>query len=105
MKARIFADENRKWWTLGALAFALFMIMLDNTVVNVALPSIQRDLGIGLSELEWTVNAYALTFAVLMLTGGKLADFFGRRRIFLLGLVIFTALVARLRPRHERARC
>src|SRR5919106_1065744 len=66
------------------------MIMLDNTVVNVALPSIQGDLGIGLSELEWTVNAYALTFAVLMLSGGKLADFFGRRRVFLIGLAIFT---------------
>jgi EmrB/QacA subfamily drug resistance transporter len=91
VKARIFAEENRKWWTLGALAFALFMIMLDNTVVNVALPSIQGDLGIGLSELEWTVNAYALTFAVLMLSGGKLADFFGRKRIFLLGLAVFTA--------------
>ena len=90
MRARIFADENRKWWTLGALAFALFMIMLDNTVVNVALPSIQGDLGIGLSELEWTVNAYALTFAVLMLTGGKLADYVGRRRVFLIGLAIFT---------------
>ena len=90
MKARIFAEENRKWWTLGAVAFALFMIMLDNTVVNVALPSIQRDLGIGLSELEWMVNAYALTFAVLMLSGGKLADFFGRRRVFLIGLAIFT---------------
>ena len=90
MRAGILADENRKWWTLGALSFALFMIMLDNTVVNVALPSIQRDLGIGLSELEWTVNAYALTFAVFMLTGGKLADFLGRRRIFLLGLAIFT---------------
>jgi EmrB/QacA subfamily drug resistance transporter len=64
--------------------------MLDNTVVNVALPSIQRDLGIGLSALEWTVNAYALTFAVLMLTGGKLADYLGRRRIFLLGLAVFT---------------
>jgi len=90
VKARVFADENRKWWTLGALSFALFMIMLDNTVVNVALPSIQRDLGIGLSELEWTVNAYALTFAVLMLSGGKLADFFGRRRVFLIGLAVFT---------------
>jgi EmrB/QacA subfamily drug resistance transporter len=90
VRARIFAVENRRWWTLGALAFALFMIMLDNTVVNVALPSIQRDLGIGLSELEWTVNAYALTFAVLMLTGGKLADFVGRRRVFLIGLAIFT---------------
>jgi EmrB/QacA subfamily drug resistance transporter len=91
LRSRIFAEENRKWWTLGALAFALFMIMLDNTVVNVALPSIQRDLGIGLSELEWTVNAYALTFAVLMLSGGKLADFYGRRRFFLTGLAVFTA--------------
>jgi EmrB/QacA subfamily drug resistance transporter len=91
MRARIFAAENRRWWTLGSVAFALFMIMLDNTVVNVALPSIQRDLGIGLSELQWTVNAYALTFAVLMLTGGKLADFMGRRRVFIAGLVIFTA--------------
>ena len=68
------------------------MIMLDNTVVNVALPSIQRDFGIEAtdpSELEWVVNAYALVFAVLMLTGGKLADYFGRRRIFALGLTIF----------------
>ena len=90
MKAKIFAPENRKWWTLGAVAFGLFMIMLDNTIVNVALPSIQRDLGIGISELEWVVNGYALTFAVLMLTGGKLADLFGRRRIFIVGLVVFT---------------
>jgi EmrB/QacA subfamily drug resistance transporter len=91
MRARILAPENRKWLTLGCVAFALFMVMLDNTVVNVALPSIQRDLGIGLSELQWTVNAYALTFAVLMLTGGKLADFFGRRRVFIAGLAVFTA--------------
>jgi EmrB/QacA subfamily drug resistance transporter len=66
------------------------MIMLDNTVVNVALPSIQKDLRIGTSELEWVVNAYALTFGVLLLTGGKLADLFGRRAIFIVGLVIFT---------------
>ena len=90
MKARIFAPENRKWWTLGAVAFGLFMIMLDNTIVNVALPSIQRDLEIGISELEWVFNGYALTFGVLMLTGGKLADLLGRRRIFIVGLVIFT---------------
>src|SRR5918993_5267642 len=90
MRARILAPENRKWLTLGCVAFALFMVMLDNTVVNVALPSIQRDLGIGLSELQWTVNAYALTFASLMLTGGKLADLLGRRRIFIVGLAIFT---------------
>jgi EmrB/QacA subfamily drug resistance transporter len=91
MKARIFAPENRKWWTLGAVAFGLFMIMLDNTIVNVALPAIQRDLDIGISELEWVFNGYALTFGVLMLTGGKLADLMGRRRIFIVGLVIFTA--------------
>ena len=87
---RLFTDANRKWWTLASVAFALFMIMLDNTVVNVALPSIQRDLGIGISELEWVVTAYALSFAVLMLTGGKLADMFGRRRIFLVGLAVFS---------------
>ncbi|MEP6909660.1 MAG: MFS transporter [Actinomycetota bacterium] len=91
MRARIFAEENRKWWTLGAVAFGLFMIMLDNTVVFVALSSIQGDLHISTSELEWVVNGYALTFAVLMLTGGKLADLFGRRRIFIVGLFIFTA--------------
>jgi len=91
LRARIFAEENRKWWTLGAVAFGLFMIMLDNTVVFVALASIQSDLHISTSELEWVVNGYALTFAVLMLTGGKLADLFGRRRIFIVGLTIFTA--------------
>jgi EmrB/QacA subfamily drug resistance transporter len=90
VRARIFAEENKKWWTLGAVSFGLFMIMLDNTIVNVALPSIQRDLNIGISELEWVVNGYALTFAVLMLTGGKLADLFGRRLLFIVGLAIFT---------------
>src|SRR5213080_3870769 len=91
MKARLFASENRKWWTLVAVSFGLFMIMLDNTVVNVALPSMQRALGIDRSELEWVVNAYALTFGVLLLSGGKLGDLFGRRRMFIAGLVIFTA--------------
>jgi EmrB/QacA subfamily drug resistance transporter len=91
LRARIFAEENRKWWTLGAVAFGLFMIMLDNTVVFVALTSIQSDLHISTSELEWVVNGYALTFAALILTGGKLADLLGRRRIFIVGLTIFTA--------------
>jgi EmrB/QacA subfamily drug resistance transporter len=90
VRARLFAAENRKWWTLAAVSVGLFMIMLDNTVVNVALPSIQGDLGISTSELEWVVNAYALTFGVLLLTGGKLADLLGRRTIFIAGLVIFT---------------
>ena len=90
MRARLLAPENRKWLTLAAVTFGLFMIMLDNTIVNVALPSIQRDLGSTVSQLEWIVNGYALTFAVLILTGGKLADMVGRRRIFILGLAIFT---------------
>jgi EmrB/QacA subfamily drug resistance transporter len=88
-RARLISDENRKWWTLGAMCFALFMIMLDNTVVNVALPSIQRDLGASISGLEWTVNGYTLSFAVLLATGGRLGDIFGRRRMFLAGVVIF----------------
>ena len=90
MRASISSPETRKWWTLAAVAFGLFMIMLDNTVVNVALPSIQRDLDIGLSELEWIVTGYALSFAALMLTGGKVADMVGRRRVFVLGIVVFT---------------
>jgi EmrB/QacA subfamily drug resistance transporter len=86
---RLITDENSRWWTLGAMCFALFMVMLDNTVVNVSLPSIQRDLHASLSALEWTVNAYTLTFAVLMVTGGRLGDIFGRRRMFLFGVVVF----------------
>ncbi len=82
-------DDNRRWWTLGAMCFALFMIMLDNTVVNVALPSIQKDLGSSISGLEWTVNAYTLSFAVLLVTGGRLGDIFGRRRMFLFGVIVF----------------
>src|SRR5215218_9350745 len=82
-------DDNRRWWTLGAMCFALFMIMLDNTVVNVALPSIQDDLHSSISGLEWTVNAYTLSFAVLLVTGGRLGDIFGRRRMFLFGVVAF----------------
>jgi EmrB/QacA subfamily drug resistance transporter len=87
-------EENRRWWALGAMCFALFMIMLDNTVVNVALPSIQRSLGASTSALEWTVNAYTLSFAVLLVTGGRLGDLFGRRRIFLAGVVIFASASA-----------
>jgi EmrB/QacA subfamily drug resistance transporter len=82
-------DENRRWWTLGAMCFALFMIMLDNTVVNVALPSIQRGLHATTSSLEWTVNAYTLTFAVTLVTAGRLGDIYGRRRMFLFGVAVF----------------
>jgi EmrB/QacA subfamily drug resistance transporter len=87
-------DGNRRWWALGAMCFALFMIMLDNTVVNVALPSIQRSLNASTSSLEWTVNAYTLSFAVLLVTGGRLGDLFGRRKVFLAGVVIFASASA-----------
>jgi EmrB/QacA subfamily drug resistance transporter len=82
-------EENRRWWTLGAMCFALFMIMLDNTVVNVALPSIQRDLHATTSSLEWTINAYTLSFAVTLVTAGRLGDLFGRRRMFIFGVIVF----------------
>jgi len=91
MRARIFAEEKRKWFTLAAVSFGLFMIMLDNTVVNVALPSIQRDLGADLSSLQWIVAGYALTFAALMLIGGKVADAYGRRLVFVIGIAVFTS--------------
>ncbi|HLM85135.1 MAG TPA: MFS transporter, partial [Solirubrobacteraceae bacterium] len=81
---------NRKWWTLGAVSVGLFMVMLDNTVVNVALPTIGRKLDMDMSSLEWVVNGYTLSFAMLMLTGGKLADYFGRRRFYVVGLILFS---------------
>ena len=90
MLVRFVTPENKKWWTLAAVSVGLFMIMLDNTVVNVALPSMRRSLHMSLSELEWVVAGYALTFAAFMLIGGKLADFFGRRLIFMVGLGVFT---------------
>src|SRR3974390_1917890 len=88
--ATLVAEENYKWWTLLAVSFGLFMIMLDNTVVNVALPTMQTDLHVSTSRLEWVVVAYALTFGALLITGGKLGDLYGRRRLFVIGLLIFT---------------
>jgi len=88
----VFATDRRtKILTLGAMCFALFMAMLDNTVVNVALPSISADLGSGISGLQWIVDAYTLVFATLILTGGTLGDILGRKRCFLAGLLVFTA--------------
>jgi EmrB/QacA subfamily drug resistance transporter len=87
-------DDNRRWWTLAAMCFALFMVMLDNTVVNVALPSIRHDLHTSIAGLEWTVNAYTLVFGVLLVTGGRLGDIYGRRRVFLTGVVLFAAASA-----------
>src|SRR3989440_3067611 len=81
----------RKWWTLLAVSVATFMLLLDITVVNVALPSIRKDLGASFSDLQWVVDAYALTLAALVLTAGSLADRLGRRRVFAVGLAIFSA--------------
>ena len=83
-------DGNRSWWILGAMVFALFMVMLDMTVITVALPSIQRSLNADEQALEWTVNAFSLALASLTMLGGKLGDRFGRKRLFLIGLAIFT---------------
>ena len=85
---------NHKWWTLFAMCFALFMIMLDNTIVNVALPTIQRELHASPANLEWIVNGYVVTFAALILLGGKLGDRFGRKRMFIVGVVMFTIFSA-----------
>src|SRR6188472_2707827 len=81
-------------WTFVITSVALFMTTLDNLVVTTALPVIRKDLDASLSGLEWTVNAYTLTFAVLLITGAALGDRFGRRRMFVLGLVIFTGASA-----------
>jgi EmrB/QacA subfamily drug resistance transporter len=83
------ADANR-WWTLGAVCVATFMLLLDVTIVNVALPDIQKDLGSSFQDLQWVVDAYALTLAAFLLTAGSLADRVGRRRVFVAGLGLFT---------------
>jgi EmrB/QacA subfamily drug resistance transporter len=85
----LITEANRKWWTLGAMCLSMFMIMLDSTVVNVALPSIQKDLDTSVDQLEWVVNGYTLSFAVLLVTGGRLGDIFGRRLIFMIGVAVF----------------
>jgi EmrB/QacA subfamily drug resistance transporter len=85
---------ERKWWTLTAVSVATFMLLLDITVVNVALPAIRDDLGASFSDLQWVVDAYALTLAALVLTAGSLADRFGRRRLFVGGLTIFSVASA-----------
>src|SRR4051794_28804537 len=90
----------RKWWTLLAVTTATFMLLLDITVVNVALPSIRDDLGASFTDLQWVIDAYALTLAALVLTAGSLADRLGRRRVFAAGLGIFSlaSLLCALSP-------
>ncbi len=81
---------DKKWWTLIAVCLGTFMLLLDVTIVNVALPDIQKSLHSSFSDLQWVVDAYALTLASLLLTAGSLADLFGRRLLFTIGLVSFT---------------
>ena len=81
---------ERKWWSLLAVCLATFMLLLDITVVNVALPDIQKDLDTDLTGLQWVVDAYTLTLSAFTLTMGTLADRFGRRRLFLIGVGLFT---------------
>jgi EmrB/QacA subfamily drug resistance transporter len=83
-------QRGTKWWTLVAVCLGTFMLLLDITIVNVALPDIQRALNSSFSDLQWIVDAYALTLAVFLLTAGSLADMYGRRLLYLIGLVIFT---------------
>src|SRR6516164_9863124 len=84
------ARAGGKWWTLVAVCLGIFMLLLDITIVTVALPDIQRGLGSSFSDLQWIVDAYALTLAAFLLTAGSLSDMYGRRRMFLIGLVVFT---------------
>ena len=88
------SDSRKRAWTLGIVSVGLFMVVLDNLVVNVALPSIHRDLGASIQALEWTVNAYVLSYAVLLLTGAALGDRFGRKRMFIAGIALFTVASA-----------
>src|SRR5277367_3807221 len=81
---------SRRWWSLVAVSLATFMTYLDNNVTNVAIPTIERSLHLSLAGLEWVVSSYILVFAGLLLVGGRLADLYGRRRLFLIGLTVFT---------------
>src|SRR3954447_23842075 len=83
--------RDPKWWTLGAVCLGTFILLLDITIVNLALPSIQQDLHSTFADLQCVIDAYALTLAALLLTGGALADMYGRRKLYLLGLVLFVA--------------
>jgi EmrB/QacA subfamily drug resistance transporter len=85
---------DRKWWSLAVVSVAIFMLLLDITVVNVALPSIQRGLHSSFQDLQWVVNAYALTLAAFLLTAGALADLWGRKLVFVIGLLAFTTASA-----------
>ena len=102
-------DAREKVIVLLTMCFALAMVMIDNTVVNVALPTLNQELGASISDLQWIVDGYVLAFASLLLTGGILGDRYGRKRMFLTGLAIFTVAslacgLASTQPAADRAR-
>jgi EmrB/QacA subfamily drug resistance transporter len=88
--SRLASAAPHRWWALAAACFGLFMALLDVTIVNVALPTIGRDLHAGFSDLQWVINAYSIALAVFLVTVGRLGDLFGRKRLFMIGLGIFT---------------
>ena len=85
------SHASRRWWALGLICLVQFMTILDIAIVNVALPSIRTDLGFSQESLQWVITAYAILFGGFLLLGGRLADLLGRRRLFMIGLAIFTA--------------
>ena len=91
-------NTSRRWLALSVLCLSLLLVVIDNTIVNVALPTLNRDLGAGTTDLQWIVDAYTLVFSALLLTMGHLGDRFGRRRALQVGLVLFavTSLLAAL---------
>jgi MFS family permease len=98
-------DRRTRWLALIVLCLGDLMIVLDTTIVNVALPSIREDLGFTETSLAWVVNAYLLTFGGFLLLGGRLGDLFGHRRLFLIGISLFTAGLDRLRPLDHARGC
>src|SRR5262245_56014071 len=82
--------DPRRWWVLAVVVAAQFMVILDVAIVNVALPSIKTDLGFSQESLQWVITAYAILFGGMLLLGGRLADLLGRRRLFVIGITIFT---------------
>src|SRR5579884_79677 len=95
-------SSGHRMWTLVIVSVGLFMVVLDNLVVNVALPSIHRDLGASIQALEWTVSAYVLAYAVFLLTGSALGDRFGRKRMFMVGVSLFTLSSAAAAAAEDR---
>ena len=100
---RWITDNNRKWWICGTMTLSLSMILIDQTVVSVALPTIQRELHVSETGLQWIVNAYLLAIAAFVAVGGRIGDMYGNDRVFKLGASVFVAQLGGLRPGRERA--